>query len=333
MTQSLSLGVLIPTLNCAPLLRQGMATLRSWLDLAEEVVVVDSESTDGTVEFLQSELRRPNLRFLSHPPGLYQSWNFGIRHLNTEFAYISTAGDVITREGIQRLVSAAQSLQCDVVISKPEILNLEGQPADFVWPIDDIISSLQISSPRKLNRVEALVFSWVHGTDAMTGSCASDLFRSECLKRFPFPTEFGVAGDGAWGVMHAAEVKWAVVPERFSRFVRHPVTAGSIGRAAKREPKRMDIVMREAVSLWRQTGAVTEEELARAGWPEIGDTFTAWLDAKLEFDACRRAKWPWSLSPLAWRIRSRRQKARRRLQALKTSVLSGASGSAASWPG
>ena len=261
---SASLGVLIPTRNCAPLLRQGMAALRSWLDLAEEVVVVDSESTDGTVEFLQSELRHPNVRFLSHPPGLYQSWNFGIRHLNTEFAYISTAGDAITREGIQSLVSAAQSLQCDVVISKPEILNLEGQQADLVWPIDDIISSLRVSSPRKLSRVEALVFAWVHGTDALTGSCASDLFRSESLKRFPFPTEFGGAGDGAWGVMHAAQVAWAVVPGRVSRFVRHPATPGGISRPAQRETKRMDIVMREAISRWRQTGAVTEEELARA---------------------------------------------------------------------
>jgi hypothetical protein len=307
-----------------------MPALRSWLDLAQEVVVVDSESKDGTVELLQSELQHPNLRFLSHPPGLYQSWNFGIRHLNTEFAYISTAGDAITREGIQSLISAAQSLQCDVVISKPEILNLEGQPVDLVWPIDDIISSLRISSPRKLNRVEALVFSWVHGTDALTGSCASDLFRRECLTQFPFPIEFGTAGDGAWGVMHAAQVAWAVVPGRVSRFVTHPAAPGGISRPAQQETKRMDIVMREAVSLWRQIGAVTEEELARAGWPEIGHTFTTWLDAKLEFDACRRAKWPWSLDPLAWRIRNRRQKARRRLHSLKTSVLNGALASAAS---
>jgi Glycosyl transferase family 2 len=333
MTPSLSLGVLMPTRNCAALLRQGMAALGSWLDLAEEVVVVDSESRDGTMEFLQSKLRHRNLRFLSHPPGLYQSWNFGIRHLNTEFAYVSTAGDAITREGLHRLISAAQSLQCDVVISKPEIQDLEGQPADLVWPIDDIISSLRISAPRKLSRVEALVFSWVHGTDAMTGSCASDLFRSECLKQFPFPTEFGGAGDGAWGVMHAAEVAWAVVPERFSRFVRHPATAGGMTRPARRETKRMDIVMREAVSLWLQTGRVSEEELARAGWPEIRDAFTAWLDAKLEFDACRRAAWPWSLNPLAWRIRSRRQKAQSRLHALKTSVLNGESGGAAPSPG
>jgi hypothetical protein len=285
------------------------------------------------VELLQSELRHRNVRYLSHPPGLYQSWNFGVRHLDTEFAYISTAGDAITREGIQGLVSAAQSLQCDVVISKPDIRDLEGQPADLVWPIDDIISSLRISSPRKLSRVEALVFSWVHGTDAMTGSCASDLFRSECLKQFPFSTEFGGAGDGAWGVMHAAEVAWAVVPERFSRFVRHPATPGGIAKPAQPETKRMDIVMREAVSLWRQTGRVTEEDLARAGWPDIRDAFTTWLDAKLEFDACRRAIWPWSLNALAWRIRSRRQKARRRLHARKTSVLNGASGSVASSPG
>ena len=38
---------------------------------------------------------------------------------------------------MQSLISAAQSLQCDVVLSKPQIL-------------DRVISSVQISSPRKL---------------------------------------------------------------------------------------------------------------------------------------------------------------------------------------
>ncbi len=303
-----------------------MAALRSWLDLAAEVVVVDSESTDGTVELLQSELRHRNLRFLAHPPGLYQSWNWGIRHLNTELAYISTAGDAITREGIQSLMSVALSLQCDVVLSKPEIQDPQGRLVDVDWPIDDIIRSLQISEPRRLSRVEAAVFSWIHATEAMTGSCASDLFRTECLKRFPFPTGFGLAGDGAWGVMHAAEVVWAVLPAKFSRFVRHPATAPGREKRVILEAQRADGVMREAVEAWRQGGVITEDELSRACWREIRDAFTSWLDAKLELDARRKGGWPWSLDPRAWRIRSRREQALRRLHALKAQVLRGGVG-------
>jgi len=45
----------------------------TWIDLAEQVVVVDSFPTDGTVEFLKANLKHPNVLFVSHLPGLYAS--------------------------------------------------------------------------------------------------------------------------------------------------------------------------------------------------------------------------------------------------------------------
>ena len=44
----------------------------------QEVIVVDSFSTDGTIELIKAELRHPQLKIMAHPPGLYQSWNHGI---------------------------------------------------------------------------------------------------------------------------------------------------------------------------------------------------------------------------------------------------------------
>src|SRR5437667_48674 len=59
-----------------------LESMKEWLPLVEEVVVVDSESTDGTVEFLKKHLGPQSPRFFTHPPGLYQSWNFSEQPLS-----------------------------------------------------------------------------------------------------------------------------------------------------------------------------------------------------------------------------------------------------------
>src|SRR5262245_61645413 len=120
--ERLAIGVVIPTLNCAEQMPAHVAALNEWIDLAADVVVVDSESTDGTPEFLRANLRHPAIRFFTRPRGLYQAWNFGIAQLRSEFAYISTAGDTITRAGIIHLAEAAQRLGADVVISPPRFV-------------------------------------------------------------------------------------------------------------------------------------------------------------------------------------------------------------------
>src|SRR5580704_1102433 len=104
------ISVLVPTRNCAQLLPRHLESMAGWLDLVEEVVVVDSFSEDGTLEMIKSRLRHPRLRILSHPPGLYQSWNHGIRHLTAKYCYISTVGDTISREGLEHLTEGAEKL-------------------------------------------------------------------------------------------------------------------------------------------------------------------------------------------------------------------------------
>ncbi len=321
MSDRLSLGVVMPTRNSAALLPRHVAGLRNWLDLADQVVVVDSFSTDGTLEALRRDIKHPNLEFLSHPPGLYQSWNFGIQRLTTDYAYIATVGDTITRKGLQLLAATARSLQCDAVISKPEFQDLKGQPVEIVWPIDDIIATLGIEVPRRLNRLEALVFACVHAAGALTGSCASDLFRTSVLKRFPFPTDFGTAGDGAWGLMHAAEISWGVVPGRFSTFVLHPPNASPTEKQTYVNARRADEVLSETVSAWRRAGVVTEEELALARWSELSTALTQFLNAKTQFDQCRKESFPWILKPKAWQTRIRRQHSLAKLRTIKGRAL------------
>ena len=73
MTPPIPVGILIPTRNAAALWQKHLPELQQAISVAEEVVVVDSESNDGTVDLLKSGLSHPKIRFLQHPPGLYAS--------------------------------------------------------------------------------------------------------------------------------------------------------------------------------------------------------------------------------------------------------------------
>lgn len=322
----LPLGVVIPTKNSMPYLPQHVEGLGSWLDLAAEIVVVDSYSTDGTLDFLRANLRHPAVRFTSHPPGLYASWNHGIAQINSQYVFIATTGDTITREGLGKLVAAAEALACDVVISKPTFCDMSGQTLpDLQWPVDDVIATLDIKQPRRLRQIEAVIFAAVHAADALTGSSASDLFRTEILQRHPFPTDFGTSGDAVWGWMHAAEVAWGVVPDKFSTFTLHPTNASTAEQQSFLTARRADAVLRAAMDSWRRSGVITEQTLPRALWEDLMTWLTSYFDAKAAFDQNRRDSVPWVLNPHAWRNRSQRERSGRQLQRLKLAALSASS--------
>jgi glycosyltransferase involved in cell wall biosynthesis len=321
MSQGASLGVLLPTRNSAALLARHLASLSTWLDLADEVVVVDSFSSDGTRELLQRGLRHPALQVLSHPPGLYASWNAGLRALSTDYAYIATVGDTITRAGVEELLRVAGALDADVVLSKPAFLTAAGARVERAWPIDDILRRLQIQSPRRLSRLESLIFAAAHPGGALTGSCASDLFRTSALQRHPFPTEFGTGGDGIWGLRQAGRLSWAVVPGSFSTFLLHETTRSQAENQAPTDAAKADVVLIAAVADWRREGLVSDADLAQIGWPIIQSALTDYLEAKTEFDRCRHARRPWIFCPGAWRARSRRNHGQARLHQAKTEAL------------
>src|SRR5688500_6781734 len=95
-----SLGVVIPTLNTLAHLPKHLEAFHQWGDLVQQVVVVDSYSTDGTFDYLRKNLKHSNVEFIQRPPGLYAAWNAGIGELKSRYTYVSTIGDTISRDGI-----------------------------------------------------------------------------------------------------------------------------------------------------------------------------------------------------------------------------------------
>jgi glycosyltransferase involved in cell wall biosynthesis len=308
-----SLGVVIPTRNSISILPQHAQSITAWMDVADEMVVVDSSSTDGTVEYLREHLPHPRVTFFQHPPGLYQSWNFGIQHISAKYVYIATVGDSITRPGLERLLQVAEEFQSEVVISKPAFMSDQTHPAaDIRWPVDDLVDTLAVTRPRTISWLEVLLFTALHLDGTLLGSSASNLYRTDTLQKFPFPGDFGKAGDGAWGARHFAGVKWAVTPEKFSTFLRHPDWTAAAEIENWKTSTRLDKVLRNAVEMAAANGIIPRATLEKYGISELLDTVGQWMACKQAFDQHRARRWPWCLNPAAWKARSRRNYQRRR---------------------
>lgn len=311
----LPISVLVPTRNSMSLLPQHIEGMREWMDLALEIVVVDSHSTDGTAECLQREVKHPHLRVLTHPPGLYQSWNYGIAECAAPYVYISTVGERITREGLEKLVKAAVTLDADIVISPPQMVDMAGGTVEKTWPIHALLEQRKLDGPAMMSGAAAQLFAITHLLRGILGSSASNLYNAKVLQRFPFRTDFGTAGDLAWGLEHAGETRWAVVPESLSTFVFHP-------KAYAKSDYAVTDFAGKCLGLGR-------ESLRRAAWPKEQDAagsailMEQLLGAWETYLACKRTvaaakKSPiWWLSPGAWASHRRRAESLRTLEVLQ----------------
>jgi glycosyltransferase involved in cell wall biosynthesis len=316
-----SLSLIIPTLNSRRYLRSHVDGLLPWLDLVREIVVVDSYSSDGSAEFLRDELRHPRLRILQHPPGIYASWNAGISKLQTDYFIMSTTGDTVDRRGVKALLRCAEAENCDIVLSKPVFVDMEGKTHSKYWPVDDILAGLGAGESCFFCGLEALVYAMAQPNSALLGSSASNLYRTDFFRERPFPLDWGVSGDAGWAWRHAAEARWGAVAGDYSRFLLHPPQSD----AKDLRPQvlhRADRTLRESVAVWLKKGTVNQRQLEAIGWERLLGSLERYLNLKEGFDAARRSKFPWILNPVAWWQRSARRGAFSELQRGRVSALS-----------
>jgi glycosyltransferase involved in cell wall biosynthesis len=313
MPSAKSIGVVIPTLNAREGLSDHLAHAQSWLGLVQQVVIVDSYSTDGTFEYLQKNLRHSNLRLLQHPPGMYDSWNYGIQQLKTDFTYVSTIRDTIQPEGLQHLRDVLTELGGDLVISPPEMVDTQGNPVlNERWPVHKLLASCRLEQPARLNQYQAFVLAALESPANMMGSSASMLYRTSTLQRLPFPTDYLHLGDTAWGLRYAWELEMAVTPRMMSRFTMHPNTNNRIDQERLRDLiARCDELAKRAAHAYptgRSHPAWTARFI-RELLDSPGDQHPLW-EAQERYHRARHGSWPWFLKPNAWRARAERNRRR-----------------------
>jgi hypothetical protein len=214
---ALPIGVVIPVLNCRPDLPAHLSGSADWLPSVEQVVVVDSFSSDGSLEYLRQELKLPRAEFHTHPPGLYDSWNFGIGRIQAKYLYVSTIGDLISLDGLRQFVACAEKFQADVVLSPPEMVAMDGSVIESIqWPIHEIVAATSRSEPLDLDSIQlftlAIFYATCGGLKSMLGSSASSLYKTETFKARPFPADFGIIGDTAWGLRNTLDTRFAISP-------------------------------------------------------------------------------------------------------------------------
>ena len=318
----LSVGVVLPTLNVRAALPEHLATMRTWLGLVEEVIVVDSFSTDGTFELLQAELHHPRLRLFQCPPGLYQAWNYGVERLSSRFAYISTVGDSITAEGLQHLAAVADELGSDAVISRPEILDADGRPlGDYRWPIHDLLDWCAVRQPRRIEPWKVFLAATMAVPQGILGSSASNLYRTSVLQRAPFQVEFGHEADTAWGIAQAFDASWAVTPKVFSKFLVH---SGAVFLSVEKKSALIVSLLDLArQTLRRSTHQVSPTPLPESLLPylrELPEAVGHLWECQNRYDQAQRRLRLWPLNPTVWKARAQRNRRRARLQELSAQI-------------
>lgn len=217
---SLPISVIIPTRNCRESLQRHLDVTEHWLGHVAQVIAVDSESTDGTVELLRSRLSGIGALILSRPPGLYESWNTAVAAATAPWTYFSTVGDTIAFDGLAQLHSVAEQLDADVVVSAPCMREHDGEtPSDVRWPIHYVRDALGThAAPRLLSKLETVISLCSYGSGTLLGSSAANLYRTVLLKERPFPVNFGHAGDTAWALQNCARLRLAILPQVVSDF-------------------------------------------------------------------------------------------------------------------
>jgi len=321
-----TIGVMIPTLNCARLLPAHIESMQSWLHFVSEIIVVDSHSNDDTVEIIREQLKHPALRVFQHPRGLYQSWNFGISQITSQYTYISTVGDSISCAGLEHLCAVAERFQCDGVISRPRAIKDDGSAIhNAYWPINDAIISLGISEPVLPEPIELFLFALLHIPNAILGSSASNLYRTAILQRASFPTDFGTVGDAAWAVSNILDCRFAVTPEIFSTFRDHPKAYPSKEYAVADLYEKSFNLARNTLEQRSSIDAALRAKAIQMDFERLFCNLGEYLKWRRRLDAERDRKLPWIFKPHAWRFRAERNSFHRRLQEHKKAVIKSSS--------
>lgn len=318
----LPLSVIIPTCHQSAQIPAHLSSLDRWLDLAQDVAVVDAYSADGTIELLRSGLFHRQSQFFQQPLGFHAAINFGVTQLEGEFIYVSRPGDAVSREGILHLVETAQRLGSDVLLSPPreepatsEDAASATMPARAHWPVEQMLTAAPPAGPTLLRRTSAFYLALANALggrfQSLLGGISCDLFRADTLRTRPFDEGSGQASDGLWVLQHGLEISFGVTPQACATFYSE---ADELSKREKEDRRRFKAqaptLASEAIAAeLREAGAPDREDLA--GLQRYLEETRALIEARGSFNRFRRQDILWFLRPAAWRARAAAERHRR----------------------
>ena len=128
----------IPTLNSAKTLEMTLLSLRSQRDVNVTTIVVDSGSTDGTLDIC----KRWDVKVLYAEPGnMYQAINVGLRECNTEWVAYINSDDWLYQNILAQMMAYGFKANADIIYGN----------CDFTDVCGRFISSFASAYPEQLH--------------------------------------------------------------------------------------------------------------------------------------------------------------------------------------
>jgi glycosyltransferase involved in cell wall biosynthesis len=216
----LPISVIIPTLNCRKKLVRHLDAIEEWLPLVEEIIAIDSNSSDGTKELLEERLQPYGANILSTGRGLYQAWNLGASLATQPYVYYSTVCDIISKNGLVEMSRLIESHRLDVLISPPKMVDEDGErEVNVKWPIHYVLKYLEFKEGVTLvTNVQKMLFLAPFIPATILGSSASNLYRTQILKEHPFPLDVGTVGDSYWALKNFPYLSIGIANEFYATF-------------------------------------------------------------------------------------------------------------------
>ncbi|MGA0571653.1 glycosyltransferase family 2 protein [Variovorax sp. VNK109] len=117
--------VITATYNAALYLPTLVASIRQQTYSGIEWIVMDAESTDGTIAILQSSSDVVDYWSSSADTGIYNAWNKALRHANGEWVCFLGADDYLwSSDAMARMAVALRDLPADVRIAYAQVMLL-----------------------------------------------------------------------------------------------------------------------------------------------------------------------------------------------------------------
>ena len=294
-------------MNCIGEISEHIQALNKWIVQVNEVIVIDSESSDGTIERLREDLTHPNIRFINHPPGLYQSWNRAVQVATSKYVYFATVSDKIEFATLEKLYHTAESSNASVVLSAPNIVCPSGKKLNKRWPLHRFIKSRGLTEPYCPTHVERLIHNTINLPGTLIGSSASNLYKTETLQRYPFPLDCGNTGDSAWAIQQSLIGIWMIIPNLESEFVFH----SNRGIPTDIRQKMKESCYRQAAQTWNEffeqdDNCKKYQDIS----PLIEELQLLWSEKSPISQRLKQQKkklWPWFFNPVAWKLRRQKK--------------------------
>lgn len=240
-------SIILPTLNSRKFLSERIDSILSQTLSNWELIVVDSNSSDGTVEYIKEKLNgRQNVKIFIRPKGLYEAWNFGIQAAIGEYIYIATSDDTMTNNALRKMSDALNNhLDCGICDTQLAITDYEGKTFEEdtqKLPLYRLIGEMSCEKHIRYAPFDAIVYS--SGVTAIT-SMAQAMFRRDLfLKVGYFLPEYGPRADFEWGFRATLVTNVVYIPEKLTTWRRH--SENVTGRNSQMEHARTYLMFQAA---------------------------------------------------------------------------------------